>query len=369
MPKITYREVEIIEVMEIISENHIYTKTFIEQNEGNIPVYSATIGQPFGFVNANEYYDLEVFCVVNYGDSGKTYRVTDEKFCIGRNICALYVKDKYKDFINLEYIRMVSEVEFIKRAKGTKQKNLNQRLVKSTTIKIPIKKSGEYDYKQQSEFVRKNQLIGEKIADIQSKINYIKDVEVNFLEDESNGVVRIDFNELFSMERGKVISKIFLNENPGEYPVYSTQLDQPFGFIDTYMYDGEYLIWNTDGLGGYIRYVNGKFSITNIVGILKLNDKYKDSINLEYIRRIIQPIFRENTKGREGVNGKNEYTKINSTMIKKLDIKVSLPSNKNGEIDIFSQNDIVKKHEKLDYIKQNIGLLGEELLNINVVID
>lgn len=135
------------------------------------------------------------------------------------------------------------------------------------------------------------------------------------------------------------------------------------------MYDGEYLIWNTDGLGGYIRRVDGKSSITNIVGIMKLKEIYKDSVNLEYIRRILEPIFRENVKGREGVGGKNEYTKINSTMIKNLDIKINIPINKDGTFDLEKQNQIVSKYKAIEEMKNSILEKGLPFTLSNVQFD
>lgn len=43
-----------------------------------------------------------------------------------------------------------------------------------------------------------------------------------------------------------------------------------FGKIDTYMFDGEYLTWTTDGANaGSIFHREGKFSITNVCGLIK----------------------------------------------------------------------------------------------------
>ena len=88
-------------------------------------------------------------------------------------------------------------------------KNLPKILIKDTYVELPIKKDGIFDKNGQDEVVRKHNIIREK--------------------------------------------KNILLENPGKYPVYSTQGEEIFGFIDDYMYDGNYLIWNTDGLAGYIK--------------------------------------------------------------------------------------------------------------------
>jgi len=89
------------------------------------------------------------------------------------------------------------------------------------------------------------------------------------------GVELEKLEELFKISRGRVISKDTLNLNKGSFPVYSSQTarDGMIGSIDTYDYDGEYLTWTTDGANaGTIFYRNGKFSITNVCGLLKVKD-------------------------------------------------------------------------------------------------
>ena len=90
-----------------------------------------------------------------------------------------------------------------------------------------------------------------------------------------DGVELKKLEELFKISRGRVISKDTLNLNKGSFPVYSSQTarDGMIGSIDTYDYDGEYLTWTTDGANaGTIFYRNGKFSITNVCGLLKVKD-------------------------------------------------------------------------------------------------
>ena len=55
--------------------------------------------------------------------------------------------------------------------------------------------------------------------------------------------------EVANLVRGKVISKDFIRDNGGEYPVYSSQTANNglMGCINSYMFNGEYLTWTTDG--------------------------------------------------------------------------------------------------------------------------
>ena len=88
-----------------------------------------------------------------------------------------------------------------------------------------------------------------------------------------NGVEFKKLSMLCDLSRGKVYSKTYISENPGIYPVYSSQTenDGELGRISTYDYDGEYLTWTTDGAyAGTIFHRKGKFCITNVCGLISI---------------------------------------------------------------------------------------------------
>lgn len=85
---------------------------------------------------------------------------------------------------------------------------------------------------------------------------------------------RKTISDLFIIKRGKVISKDFIKDNVGDYPVYSSQTENngELGRISTYDFEGEYLTWTTDGANaGSVFYRNEKFNITNVCGLLQNN--------------------------------------------------------------------------------------------------
>ena len=63
------------------------------------------------------------------------------------------------------------------------------------------------------------------------------------------GVSYVRVGGIAKLTRGKVMSKDFLRDNSGEYPVYSSQTENAgmLGSMSTYMFDGEYVTWTTDG--------------------------------------------------------------------------------------------------------------------------
>lgn len=87
-----------------------------------------------------------------------------------------------------------------------------------------------------------------------------------------DGVSSHRIDEICDITRGKVMSKAYIRENAGNYPVYSSQTENEgeLGRINTYDFEGEYLTWTTDGANaGSVFYRNGKFSVTNVCGLLK----------------------------------------------------------------------------------------------------
>lgn len=89
-----------------------------------------------------------------------------------------------------------------------------------------------------------------------------------------DGVEYTPLSSIADLSRGKVISKDYIKDNGGDYPVYSSQSENEgiLGRINSYMYDGKYLTWTTDGAyaGTVFRRV-GKFNITNVCGLVKVS--------------------------------------------------------------------------------------------------
>ena len=77
--------------------------------------------------------------------------------------------------------------------------------------------------------------------------------------------------QLFQIGRGKVTSHEYITGHPGPFPLYSSQTenDGVMGYIDTFMFDGDYLTWTTDGAhAGTVFQRTKRFSCTNVCGTL-----------------------------------------------------------------------------------------------------
>lgn len=103
----------------------------------------------------------------------------------------------------------------------------------------------------------------------------MKNLETLIQELCPNGVEFVKLGDVCKISRGKVYSKKYLTEHIGEYPVYSSQTanDGILGKIGTYDCDGKFLTWTTDGAyAGTVFYRQGKFSVTNVCGLISCSN-------------------------------------------------------------------------------------------------
>lgn len=103
----------------------------------------------------------------------------------------------------------------------------------------------------------------------------MKNLETLIQELCPDGVEFVKLGDVCKISRGKVYSKKYLAEHIGEYPVYSSQTanDGILGKIGTYDCDGKFLTWTTDGAyAGTVFYRQGKFSVTNVCGLISCSN-------------------------------------------------------------------------------------------------
>ncbi|VEU62153.1 restriction modification enzyme subunit S2B [Mesomycoplasma dispar] len=122
-------------------------------------------------------------------------------------------------------------------------------------------------------------------------------------------------SDLFEIKRGRVISKTYIAENPGKFPVYSsaTQNNGEIGKISTFDFDGEFITWTTDGAwAGSVFYRNEKFNATNVCGVLKNKTKNNTKF-LFYLLKFVFPNY---------VNRETSNPKLMSNVVSDIQIPV-----------------------------------------------
>ena len=143
--------------------------------------------------------------------------------------------------------------------------------------KIPFYKCGIAEQKKIADFLS---LLDERIA-TQNKI--IEDLKMlksaiskKLLCNDKWTTYKIQ--DIAEIGRGRVISSVEIDRQKHPlYPVYSSQTsnDGIMGYLDEYMFDGEYITWTTDGANaGTVFYRKGMFNCTNVCGTLKILPKF-----------------------------------------------------------------------------------------------
>lgn len=111
----------------------------------------------------------------------------------------------------------------------------------------------------------------------------LKELIAEFCPD---GVEFATIGNICEITRGRVMSKDYLRENGGDYPVYSSQTANNgiFGYINTFDYDCESVTWTTDGAnaGSVFYHAGEKFNITNVCGLLKVKDNNQAHMKFVY---------------------------------------------------------------------------------------
>lgn len=188
--------------------------------------------------------------------------------------------------------------------------------------------------------------------------------------DKEDGVEYEDvpLNSMVTHHNGNAsYTKTWCQNHKGEYPIYSANNLEPISHIESYDYDGEYLTYSKNGCAGYITILKGCFSINGDRCVMSINDEYAGKINLLYLKYYLEPVFRKNKKGRLGAFGKNEFTKLNSTMIKNLNIKVPILLTTDGFYDFEKQEEFAARYKQIDETKQ--GLIDKiiKITSINII--
>ena len=156
----------------------------------------------------------------------------------------------------------------------------------------------------------------------------------------------------FELGRGRVISKGELQDNPGDYPVYSSQTEQEgeFGRLNTYDFDGHYITWTTDGAhAGTTFERRGKFNCTNVCGTLKSRTK---ELNLTFYRYAIDVAAKWYV--RHDINPKLMNNVMASIRIPKL------PLAEQNQIAAFLDKETTNTDILIDKQEQLITLLQEK---------
>jgi len=174
--------------------------------------------------------------------------------------------------------------------------------------------------------------------------------------------VRID--DLFDAKLGDPkYTRKYGEQNKGEYPVFAASNHAPLTAIDTYEYDGKYLTWARNGFAGFVKSHNGKFNINYDRGILIPKDP---SIDVDYVRVVLEPILRQIAVGRRDHDGKDEFTKIYLSTMQEQEIPV--PVDEDGNFIISAQQEIVERAGFIADLKKQLAEMESDIRKFSVTV-
>lgn len=206
---------------------------------------------------------------------------------------------------------------------------------------------------------------GNMIGDIVNEISEYQLLfhELDVKKNDKIKFVHFNINDIFDIQRGhSKYTRKYGNNNIGDYPVYSASNIAPLTYINSHDYEGEYLSWSTNGFAGYMKILDGKFSINGDRGILVPKDK---NILLSYVKRLLEPILREKAKGRKGEDGKDEFTKLYPSMLK--DIQIVMPVDTcSNKISIEYQKEYIEQYSITDEFNNKLNETTDLISNAKI---
>jgi type I restriction enzyme S subunit len=98
----------------------------------------------------------------------------------------------------------------------------------------------------------------------------------------SQTIEQLEKAKLVTLSRGNVISKKDMGRVPGDFPIYSSSVnnDGLFGRYGDFMFDEELITWSIDGGGHFFHRPKHKFSVTNVCGFMRVD---KPNISYQFL--------------------------------------------------------------------------------------
>lgn len=208
----------------------------------------------------------------------KVWRATNDGGCSG-DVLAIRIKGENRAEVNSEflYYLLSSDIFFaynMQHAKGAKMPRGNKAAILNYRIPVP-------PLEVQREIVavldKFTQLEAELEAELEARRaqydHYMSQIVGESQTGEKDSLGDLEKSGAVKLGRGKVISKVALEAEPGNYPVYSSSGSGTgeFGRYGQYMFDDERITWSVDGGGRFFYRVPHRYSVTNVSGWMQVD--------------------------------------------------------------------------------------------------
>ena len=166
------------------TNNSKFTKTFIDKNKGNIPVYSAS-----KFPNTVSYgYVKDNLKGVNYFENCLTWNIDGSigkahyrsgRFSLSEKVIPLIVHKDLEKYFDIYFLKNQIENEFNKHDFGFNNK-ASKGKISNIQLQIPISKDGEIDIERQKELVKKIRFIDKIKNQISLELDKLLSTNVDY---------------------------------------------------------------------------------------------------------------------------------------------------------------------------------------------
>ena len=234
--------------------------------KGNIPVF----GTGGYMTSVNDYlYDGETTFIGRKGTINKPYYYKGKFWTVD----TLFYTHSF-DGVTPQFVYCLFQtINWLKYNEASGVPSLSKDTIEKLKVHIP-------PIKEQQKISRLILLLDERIATQNKIIEDLKKlksaISKKLLCNDKWTTYKIQ--DIAEIGRGRVISSVEIDRQKHPlYPVYSSQTSNNgiMGYLDNYMFDGEYITWTTDGANaGTVFYRKGKFNCTNVCGTLKIQPKF-----------------------------------------------------------------------------------------------
>lgn len=331
------------------------------QSKGKVPVYSANVLKPFGFIEkpnesiANFEHDYVIWGIdgnfeFNIMPKGEAFVITD-------HCGAIRILD---DAIVPEYIAY--QLELIRQEYGfDRTLRASLKNMKNVIISVPTNGKSSFDKEQQEALVKKYNFIQETWNDIKTTLSELQDATIEFEDELSSQFIEVSLGDrkYFKLQRGRRVTRKDCVNHHGNIPVISGrgQKNSYLGYIsEDWLKERKIPVYNkpmiviaaNGSVGSVFLRDEPKYMIhDDAIGIM-VNDPQMSPEYVQYALRdsVVRAQFYYNAK---------LYQKTLSSL------KISVPIRTDGSIDRVKQDEIAKKFAALDALKDGLSGLADEL--------
>ncbi|HGW6497997.1 TPA: restriction endonuclease subunit S [Escherichia coli] len=311
-------------------------------------------------------FDEVAIVIPGEGGIGDIFHYVEGKYALHQRAYRIRITTNAVDTKFLYYFMSSSFKQYIlTKSVGATAISIRKPMLEGFKVPIPSPDNPEKSLAIQSEIVRIldkfTALTAELTAELnmrKKQYNYYRDQLLSFDDEQEKPIyleklldgVEVEWlplGEVSALRRGRVMSKGYLTENFGPYPVYSSQTanNGKIGSINTFDFDGEYISWTTDGANaGTVFYRTGKFSITNVCGLITLKNKYPLIYKFLFYWLTIE--------AKKHVYSGMGNPKLMSHQVENIPVPVPCPDNPEKSLAI--QSEIVRILDKFDTLTNSI---------------